>query len=231
MLRKLFLPTALTAAIGGPYLLSEANKTDWSKLVNSVELPSFTASKESSEEGDPLLKEVLGNGNDGAETTTPEGLPDPTPQAAPVDLAEVLSFGVTPNWVMATWPRLSARLGTLELQGYRVPYYSGDRRDDVAGALTYYFDQHQVLKRITFLGRTGDATKIVAVASGLHGLERHPTTQPLLTLYQAMENGRPRGQLWIRPARVVQGDNASQTFEIRLTVDRPSEKPKKGLPF
>jgi len=56
--------------------------------------------------------------------------------------------------VISRWPRVSAGLAELQLQGYRVPLVSGTTANDLAGALTYYFNSRQQVQRITFQGTT-----------------------------------------------------------------------------
>ena len=77
------------------------------------------------------------------------GTPDKPAKPAPLegvtarDLGEVIRFDGSPEWVMARWPRVTAGLANLDLQGYRVPLVSGTAQDDLAGSLTYYFDRNQ----------------------------------------------------------------------------------------
>ena len=72
------------------------------------------------------------------------------------DLGEVINFGATPSWIMTRWPRVTVGLAELDMQGYRVPLVTGTKYDDLAGSLTYYFDQDQRVKLIHFRGTTGD---------------------------------------------------------------------------
>lgn len=136
------------------------------------------------------------------------------------DLAEVLGSAISPNWVLERWPRVTSRLSTVDLQGYRVPFVSGTQRDDIAGALTYYFDTRQQLRRITFKGQTADTAKLLAVLQSMHGFRYQPTTQPLLQLYQSLGSGKPKGQLWIRPAEVVRDRRYPQSFDLLLILER-----------
>ena len=58
----------------------------------------------------------------------------------------------------------------------RVALVSGTQPDDLAGSLTYYFDEHHLLQRVTFTGRTGDARRLLAAIVPMHGLRSLPTT-------------------------------------------------------
>jgi hypothetical protein len=134
----------------------------------------------------------------------------------------VFDFGITPAWVLGRWPRVSTRLSDIELLGYRVPLVSGTRPDDLAGALTYYFNSQQQLERISFQGTTADGRRLIALLERKFGFKRQLTTDPNLYLYQVLWSGKPKGQLWFQPAGVVAADNRYGTFQVRLTIDRPS---------
>ena len=139
-------------------------------------------------------------------------------------LAEVLRFDIAPNWIMDQWPRVSAGLGELQLQGYRVPLVSGTDLDDVAGALTYYFNSRQQVQRITFFGVTGDPRKLAVLAVERFHFARRLTNDPSIFLYEvAGPNRKPRSTLWIRPARVVKATDANARFEIAMSIERPEE--------
>src|SRR5262249_25055653 len=125
------------------------------------------------------------------------GQPAPiTPAAsapAPIyELNEVVNFEASPSWVMARWPRVSAGLAELDLQGYRVSLITGTGEADVAGSLTYYFDKQQRVKRIGLRGTTGDPRPLVGLVTGQYHLTRQPTNDPSIWLYQEKWNGKPR---------------------------------------
>ena len=67
----------------------------------------------------------------------------PRPTTPVLSLEEVLRFDVTTAWVLSKWPRVSANLAELDMQGYRVPLVTGTGDADVAGSLTYYFNAKQ----------------------------------------------------------------------------------------
>ncbi|HEY2882112.1 MAG TPA: DUF6690 family protein, partial [Pirellulales bacterium] len=71
------------------------------------------------------------------------GAQPPSDEPPLVEMAEVFRFDVTPNWVLARWPRVSAGISDDTLHGLRVAWISGMRPDDVAGSLTYYFTPAQ----------------------------------------------------------------------------------------
>lgn len=152
-------------------------------------------------------------------------LPLPGLEGAPVhDLAEVLRFDVSPGWVVARWPRVSTGLAQLQLQGYRVPLVTGTARDDLAGALTYYFNPRQEMQRLTFHGTTGDARKLVHLVTTRYGLARRLTNDPGMFLYERQAaNGEAKSFLWIRPAAVVKANDPLGRLEVALLLERPEE--------
>jgi len=137
------------------------------------------------------------------------------------DLAEVINFDVTPEWVMSRWPRVSAGLSDLHLHGYRVPLVSGTAANDLAGSLTYYFDQQQHVERITFHGSTGDPRKLVTLLTSRYSFLRQATSEPSQVLYQVRWNGKPKSELRLRPARIVRADSVYSRFEVEFTIARP----------
>jgi hypothetical protein len=161
--------------------------------------------------------------------------PSPLPAArrrqefAPVSLESAIDFTITMPWVLAKWPRVTTQLSLLELQGYRAALVTGTREDDIAGSITYYFDDEDVLKRITFRGKTGDTRRLVRHLESHLGFKRTSTTNPNVYLYQTLWNGKPSGQLWIQPAAVIHSDNRLERFEITLAVDRPSSFSAHGI--
>ena len=137
-------------------------------------------------------------------------------------IEDTLRFDVTPAWILQQWPRVSAGLGDLQLQGYRVPLVSGTAEDDLAGALTYYFNPQQQVERITFSGTTGDPRRLIGCVATRFGLVRRPTNDPGIILYEALGPDRqPQSTLCIRPVPVVKASDALARFNVVLTLQRP----------
>jgi len=169
----------------------------------------------------------------GAATTSPS---DESPSADPLaaapkmelegapirHLGEVLRFDVSPGWVMARWPRVSAGLARLQLQGYRVPLVTGTKATDLAGSLTYYFNAQQKVERITFHGTTGDARELVRLLTTRYRFARRLTNSPGLFVYETVQpDGVPGGVLRITSAQVVKASEPYQRFRVELVVERP----------
>ena len=160
-------------------------------------------------------------------TTGSAGLEEPgrPPQDVPIhDLADVLRFDLTPDSIVQRWPRVSAGLAYLELQGYRVPLVTGTAEDDLAGALTYYFNPRQQLERITFHGTTGNAGRLVDLVTSRFGLARRFVNDASVFLYEIPgPQGRARSFLWIRPAPVVQAGDPHRRFQVAMVIERPEK--------
>ncbi|MBX3412232.1 MAG: hypothetical protein KF708_05895 [Pirellulales bacterium] len=222
--RTKMMLVGLAAAVGVPYAVSSTGVT---KTISSSDeaapAVAVTATKETSSSFQiPFLSS--------SEETKPArisdvpALPfDPRIAGDPVqNLGEIFNFHVTTGWVMGRWPRVSTRLGEIDLQGYRVPLVSGTAYDDVAGALTYYFNKEQKVERITFFGTTGDPQKLIAAVQQL-GLSQviHPDAG--LMLYQHMWNGQVESELQVRPAKVVRSGSPHERYSVALVLVRPSK--------
>jgi hypothetical protein len=138
---------------------------------------------------------------------------------ARVDLAEVLRFDVSPDWVMQRWPWISAGLSQLPLQGYRVPLVTGTAVDDVAGSLTYYFNAKQKVEQITLEGTTGDASQLLRILVGRYRFGRRLTNDPGLFRYEVPElRGPAKSFLDIR---ITQPNDAYRRYQVELVLMRP----------
>ncbi|MBN2216100.1 MAG: hypothetical protein JW719_01860 [Pirellulales bacterium] len=167
--------------------------------------------------------------NKAAPVAAPE-TPPTTPSIPPLegtqirDFGEVFRFDVTTGWVMSRWARVSTGMSQLQLQGYRVPLVTGTARDDLAGALTYYFGPEQRVRQITFNGTTGDATRLVRLLVGRYGFHRRQANDSGLFVYEAPDQkGDIRSVLRIRPTGVVRADQPHQRFHVDLLLAPPEQ--------
>ncbi|MBN2476740.1 MAG: hypothetical protein JXB62_19170 [Pirellulales bacterium] len=150
---------------------------------------------------------------------TPTGVEGPRVQ----DLAEVLRFDVTSDWILRRWPRVSTGLAHLRYQGYRVPLVTGTQATDLAGSLTYYFDPQQKVQRITFYGTTGDARQLVNLLTTRYRFTHRLANDPGLALYEAKSaSGRPSGVLSVTSAGIIKASDPHRKFEVELVIERPS---------
>jgi hypothetical protein len=136
------------------------------------------------------------------------------------DLGQIVNFDVNPAWVLSNWPRVSAGLAELDLQGYRVPLVSGTQEDDLAGSLTYYFDREQRVARITFTGSTGDPRKLIALLTSRFGFMRETSDDPSVIVYDVKWNNKPRSELKVRPVRIVRAEDPHGRYDVELSIKR-----------
>jgi hypothetical protein len=224
MLKRLFFLSVMMGMVGAPYVLSSSS--EWWKSMTSK------ASGSASSDKAPTAGEahIPGGHSSGYLAAVEQGRAAQVGatstnrhiEGAPAgNLEEVLQFEGTPAWVMARWPRVTAGLAELDLQGYRVPLVSGTGSDDLAGSLTYYFNKEQKVERIIFHGTTGDPRKLIALVTSKYSFLHEPTKDPSLQLYQAKWHGKPHSELRIRPARVVRADQPNARYEVDLAMKRP----------
>jgi len=216
----------LLLAIGGPAVYYSAGDFATSvkrHLQNGLAAMSGGAgSKEASPaesttsaDGGQLRQEVAG-------LVPPVAAASPIEPASAPTLEEVLRFDVTVEWIIQRWPRVSAGLPQLQLQGYRVPLVTGTSVRDLAGSLTYYFNAAQQVQRITLTGKTGDPSALTTLLATRYHFVRRLTNDPSLVLYEAVdERNQPLGKLTIQAAKVLQAGQPHRRFDIDLWVERP----------
>lgn len=219
MLRRFLVMFIIPAVVTvGPWLLFSAPKW-WSRVTAAI------SGGSSNTAGPPTAPD---NATAPTASGTPQALPAPqetpsSPDRIPLaELAEVLRFDVSPRWVMDRWPRVSAGLSQLQLQGYRVPLVTGTAEDDIAGSLTYYFNPRQQVQRITLQGSTGDGRKLVQLLVSRFGFARRLTNDPSSFVFEAPgPDEKVKSVLWLRPLRVVKAEDVHQRFQVSLVLERP----------
>ncbi len=239
MFRRLGMIAALAAAAGGPYVASE---TEWGREATSSVKGMIQSDTESGEappgatnKGGPL------HAHHQVESLRPIGSTDyrydetlarklgamPADQESPQslagsrvdDLREVLRFDISPPWVTNRFSRVSTVLADLRLQGLRVPLVTGTQSEDLAGTLTYYFDQSGQLQRVTIHGFTGKPDKLVETMSDHYGLTAEPSLEA--GVYTRRWNAMPVHFLRLSYAPVVYADAAHQKFTVFLELNQP----------
>ncbi len=213
-LKKLRWPALAAAMMGGPYAYFEGD--DWAGGVTKV-VQEWTTSSSNSDNSTTLgsgLSDV-GSGRIGAFNTGVES------SAAPTHLAEIFRFDVSPAWVTSHWPEVSLGMSDVELTGHRVMLITGPQPQDLAGALTYYFDRDQQVQRIRFEGVTGDPRPLVAELVTKLRFVRCRADVPGADVYQVHRNGKAAGDLRIRSTPVVRADSPLGRYSVSLAIDRP----------
>jgi hypothetical protein len=214
MFKRAILVLLPLATAAGPFALFSGPGW-WSKLTSSWSSDT------------PTQASTMSVASLDARAKTESGEASPSAAAsfgrAPVmNLEEALRFDITPRWVAGRWPRVSAGLGQLQLQGYRVPLVTGTRRDDVAGALTYYFNSRQQVERITLQGTTGDVRRLVHFLVSRFGFQRRLANDPGLVVYQTPgKKDRFCSCLHIKTAGIVRSNEPYRHYSVALRIERP----------
>ncbi|MEO0531986.1 MAG: DUF6690 family protein [Planctomycetota bacterium] len=217
MARSLGLAGLLGAAVGGPYVVSQANngnlESPWGSpqaaepaTPDTVAVPAFDRS---------ALEDPNGPGA--------EVYKSPAALAGPVGitLEQALDWNITKNWVYRHWARKSTGLADPTLFGVRVPLVTGSGMTDVAGSMTYYFDNAGVLQRMRLRGLTADTSRIVHFATTRLGMQPRQPFSPGDQLFQAIEIKRLRAELQTTPESVLWATQPHGSFGVRLEATRP----------
>ena len=139
-----------------------------------------------------------------------------------VTIEQAFRFDLTPQWVSHQWPRVSTVLGEPEQLGMRVALVTGTRTDDVAGSLTYYFDQHHQLQRITFEGLTRDPRRLLAATVTPYNLKSLPTTGA--ARYIAGDADDPTSEVFVEHLPVLTADPEAPRAEVSVDLRRAAPR-------
>ncbi|NLS97101.1 MAG: hypothetical protein GXX96_33610 [Planctomycetaceae bacterium] len=205
MLKKLVLLALPVGAVAGPYVVQSGPK--WvSQATASFSQGSAPQAQEGTVPG-VSIERLAAMPLEGAEVD---------------QFWEVLRFDLTPSFVAQRWPRVTTSLYELDLQGFRVPLVTGTDPDDLAGSLTYYFNQDRRLQRITFAGTTGDYRRLLYLLTTYYGFVNRPTNTPNVILFEVPSSETAASYLWVRPVDVLRADQPLNRFHLTLVLERPS---------
>jgi hypothetical protein len=210
----MLLAGVLVASVVIPYVLLDKNLSQTAK----TQLSRLMGKTDTADGADPLANLKL-PWTEGASTAATS----PTPAGAvaavlPITLEEAFRFDITPQSVTSRWPRVSTVLGEPNQLGMRVAFASGTQPHDVAGSLTYYFDDHHQLQRITFYGLTGDEQRLLAYLVNVYHLKTAPTTG--VARYVAGPLDKPTSHVTVRHLPVVRADTAYARVEVAVDLTR-----------
>lgn len=231
--RPFALAGLLGAAVGGPYVLSQApdGLSPWGQPApEPAEVAAATAPADPLALRPPDVSSPVGPGS--------QVYQSPAPLEGPVGLSleQALDWSIDRNWVYARWARKSTGLADPQLFGVRVPLVTGSGMTDVAGSLAYYFDNAGVLQRMRLHGRTADTSRIVHLATTRFGMQAQ-NGAPGDQLFRSFERKELRGELRTRPEGTLWATSPHSSFAIDLDVTRPggpylvrSEAPRLEIP-
>jgi hypothetical protein len=196
----------LLAAVAVPYILLDDHlaasaRASWNRLLGKVEAKKtdFLGGHSAGAGPQSLLSNALGT-------------------VTNASIEEAFRFDLTPSWVSSRWPRVSTVLGEPKQLGMRVALISGTRPEDIAGSLTYYFDEHHQLQRITFTGLTGDPRRLLAAVVPTNGLKSIPTTDA--AHYIAGDPKQPTSDVTVRHLPVLRIGDLQPRAEVAVDLRR-----------
>lgn len=137
----------------------------------------------------------------------------------PIPLQEITRFDISPRWVTEHWDRVSTFRSEDDLEALRVSLVTGTDVSAVTGSLTYYFDRHQQVRRITVHGHTGDDRPLTELATERFKLRQEAALGA--GLYLARWNGKPTSVLRVSHAPVMRTTTPYTKFRIYLELNRP----------
>jgi len=147
---------------------------------------------------------------------------------APMQFTPVMNFGeifnhnITPAWVGQRWDRVSNVPAADGLRGKRVALVTGTNSWDLHGSLTYYFDEYQKCRRITFRGWAGDPSRLIELLKTNHGLKQQPTHWA--GFYLAKSWRKSTGAMLMKSPTVTYIDNKVQQMGVLLELNDPKSK-------
>ena len=213
------LAIALGAVIGVPYVMSTIHTKSSATGVPGTGTPGTGASATGAAKN--TLANFTGTHlSPGGQSNPNKALPSEHPEIYP--LAEVLRSDITTDWVYAHWNRKSAGLADPGMFGVRVPLVTGTSVGDLAGSLSYYFNNQRRLQRISLRGRTGDPTQIVNLVVQRFGFQPQPPTLPGEQLYQVIHHKKVKSELRIRPEPVLLASSPHKSYSVALELEDPT---------
>ena len=139
----------------------------------------------------------------------------------PVNVAALFRFDITPDWVMQNWPRVSSQLSEFTYAGLRVPLVTGTGIHDLAGSLTYFFDEQRKLQRIAFHGTTGDPGQLANLVQQQFGLQPGNSIGGLY--YDRESNNQIDSVLRITNAPWSTASQPHRRYRVAMELNREGE--------
>ena len=144
-------------------------------------------------------------------------------QFTPVmNFAEIFNYNVTSHSIGQRWKRVSNVPAADGLRGNRVALVTGTNSWDLHGSLTYYFDEYQKCRRITFRGWAGDPTRLIEYLKTQHQLRQQPTHWA--GFYLAKNRRKSISAMLMKSPTVTYTDNKVQQIGVLLELNDPSSK-------
>jgi hypothetical protein len=208
--RPLLLTTFLAASAGLPYVMHHPTVQSLTAGLTG----GATSEAPAESPLDPYVAPVVALDGTGGRVATRVTGPDAR------DLGEVFRFDIDESWVIGRWARVSTAAGEYGLRGLRAPLVTGTAQDDLAGAVTYYFDSRALCRKIAFQGTTGDPRKLLGLAAA-YGLAPQYGESAAVTRY-ASPGPRGGDVLELTPAPVLAGNRPHERYAVTFILHRPA---------
>lgn len=144
------------------------------------------------------------------------------PGDGPVPFDQIVRFDLTPDSITQNWSRVTTTQSEHFLLGMRVAVVTGPEISDLAGSMTYFFDDQDQLQRISLQGYTGDASRLIAHCEQAYKLEKQASLDA--GMYIALWNGMPTSVLHVARAPVIRADSPRTQYYVTLEINRPSSR-------
>lgn len=241
---------AAATALGGPYVASETGLWEQgSSWLESVNQPSEPAPELNSEtdsatdmfgfhkaEQEPPAREADATGYfAGTETANGEVAEDASAVSTDtlrrlsayrgrneIPFLNVFRFDINPEWVQNRWPRVTTSTPDAHLFGMRTPIVTGTRLRDVAGSVTWYFDDTRTVQRLRFEGTVGEVNDVVAMVTQSFEMDQEPAVGRLV--FTKRWNGTPRSVVVIEQPPVIDAAEPRTRYLVRMEINRPSNR-------
>ncbi len=144
---------------------------------------------------------------------------------APVGFEQYFRFDITPEWVSSQWDFVTACIGPVYTQGYRVSLVTGTAEDDLTGVLTYYFDSDRKVHKIVFQGTTGNLDRLTATLNHRFQMGQRKVNDPSLIVYETPPSlFNQKNYMEARKPLILQTEQKYHRYEVYLTLNRPKEQ-------
>lgn len=140
-------------------------------------------------------------------------------------LEQIVRFDLYPGTIASMWPKVYADDSVPDWRGYRVSVVTGTQKDDLTGALCYWFDRSS-LRRITFGGQTGDIRKLLTFFEYRYGMTLQKDSPPdeyryVASLERSAKDPTKISRLTIRPGQALDAAAPESNFRVDFDLYRP----------
>ena len=137
-------------------------------------------------------------------------------------VADLLRFDITKIWLQMHWRHVTTDIPAYPLHACRVPIMTGTEPYDVAGSITYYFNEHHRCERIQLHGFTADYRQVANLVQQRFWLKQYQTIGPVT--YLAFHGEYPIGIMQVKVEPSYQDELGPVTrFEIELELNFPQD--------